>query len=121
VLPTYREGFPNVLLEAAAMERPVVATRVPGCVDAVEEGATGTLVPARDAGALAGAIGAYLADPALAAAHGRAGRARVLRDFRREAIWEALAAEYRALLHARGLAVPALAAGAAPRADGARA
>ncbi|HEX3159225.1 MAG TPA: glycosyltransferase family 4 protein, partial [Gemmatimonadaceae bacterium] len=45
-LPTYREGFPNVPLEAAAMALPVVATRVPGCVDAVADGATGTLVPA---------------------------------------------------------------------------
>src|SRR5690606_24311999 len=35
VLPTYREGFPNVPLEAAAMGLPVVATRIPGCVDAV--------------------------------------------------------------------------------------
>lgn len=118
VLPTYREGFPNVLLEAAAMERPVVATRVPGCVDAVEEGVTGTLVPPRDAGALAAAIAAYLADPGLGAAHGRAGRARVLRDFRREAIWEALVHEYRGLLGARGLAVPAPAPAAAPCAEG---
>ncbi|HEX5724472.1 MAG TPA: glycosyltransferase family 4 protein, partial [Longimicrobiaceae bacterium] len=86
-LPTYREGFPNVLLEAAAMELPVVATRVPGCVDAVRDGETGTLVPARDAEALAGALARYLRDPALRAAHGRAGRARVLREFRREDLW----------------------------------
>ncbi|HEX6039714.1 glycosyltransferase, partial [Longimicrobium sp.] len=45
VLPSYREGFPNVPLEAAAMELPVVSTRVPGCVDAVADGETGTLVP----------------------------------------------------------------------------
>lgn len=106
VLPTYREGFPNVLLEAAAMERPVVATRVPGCVDAVQEGVTGALVPARDAAALGDAMAAALADPGLRLAQGRAGRARVLRDFRREAIWAALAGEYEALLRARGLAPP---------------
>src|SRR5688572_32404276 len=46
--PTYREGFPQVPLEAAALERPVVATRVTGCVDAVVDGETGTLVPPRD-------------------------------------------------------------------------
>src|SRR5262249_8583139 len=44
VLPTYREGFGIVAIEAAAMELPVVATRIPGCVDAVEDGVTGTLV-----------------------------------------------------------------------------
>jgi glycosyltransferase involved in cell wall biosynthesis len=93
-LPTYREGFPNVPLEAGAMSLPVVATRVAGCVDAVEDGVTGTLVPPRDAAALASAIAAYIDDPALGNAHGQAGRDRVLRDFRREPLWDALHAEY---------------------------
>jgi glycosyltransferase involved in cell wall biosynthesis len=97
-LPTYREGFPNVPLEAAAMALPLVATRIPGCVDAVLDGVTGTLVPPRDASALAAALLRYLADPALRARHGEAGRRRVLADFRREAIWEALREEYRSLL-----------------------
>lgn len=97
-LPTYREGFPNVPLEAASMSVPVVATRVPGCVDAVEDGVTGTLVPARDADALAHALGEYLAESSLRDAHGRAGRARVLADFRRERIWEAVAETYDELL-----------------------
>jgi glycosyltransferase involved in cell wall biosynthesis len=105
-LPTYREGFPNVPLEAASMELPVVATRVHGCVDAVRDGATGTLVPARDAAALARAVGAYVGDAGLRRAHGRAGRARVLREFRREAIWQALAAEYEALLRRAGQPLP---------------
>lgn len=97
-LPTYREGFPNVPLEAAAMALPVVATKVPGCVDAVQDGVTGTLVPARDAGALASALLGYLSDPALRARHGEAGRRRVLAEFRREAISQAVADEYRSLL-----------------------
>lgn len=107
-MPTYREGFPNVPLEAAAMELPVVATRVPGCVDAVEDGITGTLVPARDADALAAAIRRYLEDPELRRRHGMAGRLRVLRDFRQELIWEAMHQEYRRLLLQRGFALPPL-------------
>ena len=80
------------------MELPVVATEVAGCVDAVEHGVTGTLVPARDAAALAAAIARYLSDPELRRRHGTAGRERMLKDFRQEDIWEALYAQYARLL-----------------------
>jgi len=103
VLPTYREGFPNVPLEAAAMGLPVIATSVPGCIDAVEDGVTGSLIPPRDPDALAEAITKYLADPELRRSRGAAGRARVLRDFTREAVWRALLPEYHALFAARGI------------------
>src|SRR5262249_16931122 len=72
-LPTYREGFPNVPLEAAAMRLPTVATRIPGCVDAVVDGETGLLVPAGEAPPLAEALARYLEDPALRRTHGEAG------------------------------------------------
>ena len=107
VLPTYREGFPNVPLEAAAMALPVVATRIPGCVDAVADGVTGTLVPPRDADALEAAIKSYLADGGLRRRHGEAGRARVLREFRQEVIWQELYKDYCRLLADRGVALPA--------------
>lgn len=103
VLPTYREGFPNVPLEAAAMELPVVATRVPGCVDAVEDGVTGTLVPVRDDRALHDALDRYLSAPELRREHGLNGRERVVRDFGQREIWQALYQEYLALLRSRGL------------------
>ncbi len=83
VLPTHREGFPTVPLEAAAMGLPVVATDATGCADAVVNGVTGTLVPVHDAPALAAALARYIADPALRRAHGDAGRARVLAKFTR--------------------------------------
>ncbi|MDP3275074.1 MAG: glycosyltransferase family 4 protein [Deltaproteobacteria bacterium] len=100
-LPTYREGFPNVLLEAGAMERPVVSTRVTGCIDAVRDGVTGLLVPARDSAALADALTRYLQDPALRSEHGLAARAHVLEHFASERIWAALEATYREVLAAR--------------------
>ena len=101
VLPTYREGFGIVAIEAAAMELPVVATEVPGCVDAVQDSVTGTLVPPRHASALKEAIRHYLLDPELRRRHGRAGRERVLREFRQEDIWEELYGEYTRLLQMR--------------------
>ncbi|HEV2131543.1 MAG TPA: glycosyltransferase family 4 protein [Longimicrobiaceae bacterium] len=112
VLPTYREGFPNVPLEAAAMQLPVVATCIPGCVDAVQDGVTGTLVPPRDAAALEAALQRHIEDAELRRRYGRAGRERVLREFRQEAIWEALYQEYRRLLRANGVTA------AAPRMQG---
>jgi glycosyltransferase involved in cell wall biosynthesis len=98
VLPTYREGFPNVPLEAAAMALPVVATEIAGCIDAVEHGKTGMLVPPRDPDALGAALATYLDDPGLRQAHGTAARARVRVLFRPDALWEALHGVYRELL-----------------------
>lgn len=106
-LPTYREGFPNVLLEAAAMELPVVATRVTGCVDAVVDNETGSLVPPQDANALAEALRRYLQDPELRMRHGVAARERVCREFRPELVWTALLNHYVDLLTQRGLPLPA--------------
>jgi glycosyltransferase involved in cell wall biosynthesis len=105
-LPTHREGFTNVALEAGATALPIVASAVPGCVDAVQDGVTGTLVPARDAAALAAALERYLRDPELRARHGEAGRRWVVEEFRTEVVREALAAEYRALLSRAGESSP---------------
>jgi len=74
VLPSYREGLPRGLIEAAASGRAVVTTDVPGCRDAIEAGSTGLLVPARDGQALAEAVRSLLDDPARCAAMGEAGR-----------------------------------------------
>jgi glycosyltransferase involved in cell wall biosynthesis len=97
-LPTYREGFPNVALETAAMALPIVATSVPGCVDAVQDGITGILVPPRDAEALCRALHRYVTDPVLRADHGEGARRRVVSQFRREAIWQGITEQYEELL-----------------------
>ncbi len=81
VLPSYREGSPKSLMEAGAMEVPVVATDVPGCRDVVTHEGNGLLVPAKNAEALASAILRLLRDPMLAAKLGKGGRDRAERDF----------------------------------------
>ena len=84
VLPSLFEGLPISVLEAMAAERPVIATAVGGTDEAVVDGATGLLVPPRDAVALAAAIRRLRADPPLARQLARAGRARVEADFSSE-------------------------------------
>ncbi len=98
VLPSLREGIGTVSYEAAAMELPVVSTRIPGNIDTVADGLTGTLVPPCDAEALAGAIRRYIEDPGLRASHGREGRQRLMRNFPLERLWEGLLDEYTRLL-----------------------
>ena len=106
VLPTHREGFPIVLLEAAAMGLPIVATRVTGCLDAVQDNITGTLVPAYDPEALAGGLQRYVCDPVLRRSHGAAARVRVRCEFSSEAMREAIYQEYIRWLEAMGLVMP---------------
>jgi glycosyltransferase involved in cell wall biosynthesis len=78
VLPSYREGLPRVLVEAAAMGRPALACDAPGCRDAVLDGVTGYLVPPRDAGGLAAAMRKFAADPDRLATMGAAARTRAV-------------------------------------------
>ena len=74
VLPSYREGFPRVLMEAAASARAVITTDVPGCRDAVIAGETALLVPPRDPAALAAAMRRLIEDADLRRRLGAAGR-----------------------------------------------
>ena len=75
VLPSMMEGMGKVLVEAMALGKPLVGTRVGGIPDLVQPGVNGILVPPRDPGALAEAIITFLSDPAMARACGEAGRA----------------------------------------------
>ena len=94
VLPSHREGFPNVVLEAHAAGKPVVAARATGVVDAVVDGETGLLFPVGDAAALTDALARLLTDKTLASKLGLAGQERIKREFRQERIWVALCEEY---------------------------
>ncbi len=99
VLPSYREGFPNVVLQAGAMALPVVATDISGCNEVIEPGLNGWLVPVRDASALAHAMGSasQIKQEALLQM-GSAARARVVERFERQGHWGRMLAFYQSLL-----------------------
>ena len=82
VLPSYREGAPRTLIEAAAMARPLIATDVPGCRSVVAHGENGYLCQVRDGDDLAKSMDAFLALPhAERARMGRAGRVKMAKSF----------------------------------------
>jgi glycosyltransferase involved in cell wall biosynthesis len=99
-----RDGLPNVLLEAGAMELAAVASRVAAIPELIEDGANGLLVPPDDPPALARSIARLSAEPALRLGLGRAARARVLADFGMSAGIDRLAARLRATLGGIGRA-----------------
>ncbi|WP_417525557.1 glycosyltransferase family 4 protein [Marinovum sp.] len=95
VLPSYREGAPRTLIEAAAMARPLIATDVPGCRAVVEHRQTGFLCAARSGESLAAACTEFISlAPEARAALGRAGRAKMECEFGQSIVVDA----YRSLL-----------------------
>jgi N,N'-diacetylbacillosaminyl-diphospho-undecaprenol alpha-1,3-N-acetylgalactosaminyltransferase len=86
VLPSYREGFPVTLMEAASMGKPIVTTDTFGCKEAVDNGKNGFLVPLRDAKTLACKIELLLRDEALRLRLGQSGREKALKEFASEKI-----------------------------------
>jgi glycosyltransferase involved in cell wall biosynthesis len=97
VLPSYREGLPKVLIEAASCGRPIVAADVPGCRDVVEQGVNGYLAPPRDSMALAHHIETLLQNDVLRDKMGKKGRERVEQIFATRHIVDATVGLYNRL------------------------
>lgn len=99
VLPSYREGFPNVVLQAGAMGLPVIATDINGCNEVVEPGFNGWLVPARDAKALQEGMQAAMQTPGSERINmGQRARERIKARFERTEHWQRMEHFYRELL-----------------------
>lgn len=105
VLPSRYEGLPNVVLEAMAYRKPVVATAAPGTTELVKDGETGLLVPVDDANLLARALRTLVDDADLRQRLGEAGRARVESEFGVATMVNRFAELYESLARAKGLAV----------------
>lgn len=101
-LPSYREGVPNALLEAAACGLPIVTTDVPGCRDVVTHGLNGLLVPVRNAAVLAEALETLLSDAGLRHQMGAAGREIAVNRFGLDKVNEETLSIYQRFLSADG-------------------
>ncbi len=102
-LPSYREGFGNVVIEAAAMGVPTVGTRIVGLVDSVVDGETGILVPPRDVDALADALSRMLSDEALRMRLGKAAQERARTQYDSDTVNQLLLGEYDLLRRQHGI------------------
>ena len=85
-LPSHREGFGMVIIEAAALGVPAIGTRIHGVTDAIEDGQTGLLVPLGDVEALAKAITLWCENPQELALYSKAARERVISKFEQQKI-----------------------------------
>jgi len=103
VLPSYREGLPRTVLEAMAMELPIVTTDVPGCRETVTDGENGFLVPVRDARSLAEAIDKLLSDRGKRREMGRRSREIVESRFRIEGVVEEHVSLYAEMIRGAGV------------------
>ena len=107
VLPSHREGFGNVVIEAAAMGKAAVVSRVTGLKDAVVGNKTGLFCEPKNVESLTEQILFYLANPAVAKTHGQAARLRVQSDFCPESVWLAKLALYELLIaRVQGVSLP---------------
>jgi glycosyltransferase involved in cell wall biosynthesis len=103
VLPSYREGFPKTLIDAAAAGRAIVTTDTPGCRDAIAIGVTGLLCPVKDVVALADTIDRLILDRDLCVSMGVAGRAHAEKRFNVDEVTRRHLEIYRMHFHTSGL------------------
>lgn len=97
VFPSYREGFPNAILEAGAMGLPTIATNINGCNEIIEDQKNGILIPPKDTEALFTAMKKVMLDPSFRSHLKQNARPMILSRFEQIVVWEALLAEYKNL------------------------
>lgn len=97
VFPSYREGFPNVVMQAGAMGLASIVTNINGCNEIIEEGKNGILIPVRNTAALYEAMNKMILDKEFRLTLGGNSRRIIKANYERKEIWKALLAEYKVL------------------------
>jgi len=105
VLPSHREGLGASILEASAMERPVIVSSVGGCPEAVDDGKTGILIPPKNKEKLYEALIYLLENPNVGREMGKRGREKVLREFNEDLILNRMKIEYEKLINEKLLLI----------------
>lgn len=99
VFPSYREGFPNVVLQAGSMGLPSIVTNINGCNEIIQDGVNGLIIPAKNTEALADAMQRMITDVSLHESLGHHARPKIVDNYEQKVVWEAILAEYRDLAH----------------------
>lgn len=98
VFPSYREGFPNVVLQACAYELPSIVTNINGSNEIIKEGVNGTIINVKDAVALKNAMLQFINSPEKGIEMGKNARDLVIKNFDQNYVWECLKQEYDSLI-----------------------
>lgn len=97
VFPSYREGFPNTVLQASAMQVPSIVSDINGCNEIIQEGVNGTIVPVKNVHALQERMERFLSEPHYYNHLIKNTRTPICKNYERTRIWESLLEEYHSL------------------------
>lgn len=97
VFPSYREGFPNVVMQAGAMGLPSIVTDINGCNEIIVDGTNGKIIPPKDEAALFSAMQFFLKEREVVSGMAAIARQMIQQRYEQEKVWEALRMEYQAL------------------------
>lgn len=99
VFPSYREGFPNVVLQAGAMELPAIVTNINGCNEIITDGENGNIIPVKDQNAIVSAMNAIRQDKAAFEKMQQNARPAIASRYEQNLVWQAIRDEYRTFEH----------------------
>ena len=97
VFPSYREGFPNVVMQAGAMNLPSIVTNINGCNEIIIEDENGMIIPSKNVLALKNAMEQYVSNTELLEKHKSKARELIITRYEQKVVWEAILAEYKLL------------------------
>ena len=105
VFPSYREGFPNVVMQAGAMGLPSIVTNINGCNEIIEDSKNGLIIPRKNVEALVNAMLKIINDQQLYLKLKQTARPMIVISYQRKEVWQALLEEYKSLLQEKGLSL----------------